>query len=53
MEILSFILSLMANEITEQEAAAALSTYIQAHPEAVIDVDVATVPETKTYLGIA
>ena len=53
MEILSFILSVMANEITEQEAAAALSAYIQAHPEAVINVDVATVPETKTYLGIA
>ena len=53
MEILSFILSVMANEITEQEAAAALSAYVQAHPEAVINVDVATVPETKTYLGIA
>ena len=53
MEILSFILSVMANEITEQEAAAALSAYVQAHPEAVINVDVATVPETKTYLCIA
>lgn len=53
MEILAFILSVMANEITEQEAAAALSAYVQAHPEAVINVDVASVADTKSYLSIA
>ena len=53
MELLAFILAILAGEVTEQEAATALSAYVQAHPEAVINVDVATVPETKTYLGIA
>ena len=53
MELLAFILAIVAGNITDAQAQQALSTYIQAHPEAVIDVDVATVPETKTYLGIA
>lgn len=53
MELLSFILAILAGGVTEQQAASALSAYVQAHPEAVINVDVASVADTKSYLSIA
>lgn len=49
MDLLAFILALT---VTDEQAQDVLSDYIQEHPEAVIDVDVATVDETKEYLGI-
>lgn len=53
MELLSFILAIMSGNITDAQAQQALSTYIQAHPEAVINVDVASIADTKSYLSIA
>ena len=50
MGLLAFILALT---VTDEQAEDVLSTYIQEHPEAVIDVDVATVDEVKEYIGIA
>jgi len=51
MDILALILALTAGTITDAQAEAALSAYIEEHPEAV-NVEVASVAETKTYLGI-
>lgn len=48
-ELLAFILALT---ITGEQAQDVLSDYIQEHPEAVIDVDVATSDEATEYLGI-
>ena len=53
MELLSFILAILAGGVTEQQAASALSAYVQAHPETVINVDVASIADTKSYLSIA
>ena len=49
MDLLAFI---MALTVTDGQAQSVLSDYIQAHPEAVIDVDVATTDEATEYLGI-
>jgi len=50
MELIAFILAITAGTITDAQAQMVLSNYIQAHPEAVIAVDVATVEETVEYL---
>lgn len=49
MDLIAFI---MALTVTDEQAQDVLSAYIQAHPESVIDVDVATEAETKEYIGI-
>jgi len=49
MDLLAFILALT---VTDAQAQSVLSDYIQEHPEAVIDVDVATTDEATEYLGI-
>ncbi len=49
MDLIAFILALT---VTDEQAQDVLSAYIQAHPESVIDVDVATEAETKEYIGI-
>ena len=49
MDLLAFILALT---VTDEQAQSVLSNYINEHPEAVIDVDVATEDEATEYLGI-
>lgn len=49
MDLLAFILALT---VTDEQAQSVLSDYIQEHPEAVINVDVATTSEATEYLGI-
>ena len=51
MELLAFILAIMALDIPEQQVAAAISEYIEEHPEAIAEVSVASVSDTKGYLG--
>lgn len=51
MELLALILALTAGRITDEQAEAALSAYIEEHPEAV-NVEVATVAESKEYLNL-
>lgn len=51
MELIAFILAITAGTITDAQAQRALSSYIEAHPEAVINVDVATVEETMEYIN--
>jgi len=51
MDLLALILALTAEKISPAEAEAVLSQYIEEHPDAV-NVQVATVAETKEYLGV-
>jgi hypothetical protein len=48
MDLLALI---MALTVTQEQAQEVLSAYIDAHPESVIDVPVATMEEFKEYFG--
>lgn len=51
MDSLALIFALC--DLTDAEMGQAVSAYIEAHPEAIADVSVASVPETTAYLGIS
>lgn len=51
MDVIAFILALSSLAEIEDQAAAIIAEYIEAHPEAIADVEVATVQETLSYLA--
>ena len=50
MDTLAFILALSSLMEIEGQAANAIAEYIEAHPEAIADVEVATVQEAISYV---